>query len=30
MDVAQTDNDPLPILAHGATGDPCIHLAALE
>ena len=30
FDVAQTDGDPLPTLAHDATGDPGIHLAALE
>ena len=29
-DVAQTDGDPLPTIAHDATGDPGIHLAALE
>src|ERR1700693_5509508 len=28
--VAQTDGDPLPTLAHDATGDPGIYLAALE
>jgi hypothetical protein len=26
----QTDGDPLPTLAHDTTGDPGIHLAALE
>jgi hypothetical protein len=30
FDVAQTDGDALPTLAHDATGDPGIHLAALE
>ena len=30
FDVAQTDGDPLPTLAHDTTGDPGIHLAALE
>jgi hypothetical protein len=29
-DVAQTDGEPLPTLAHDTTGDPGIHLAALE
>jgi hypothetical protein len=29
-DVAQTDGEPLPILAHDTSGDPGIHLAALE
>jgi hypothetical protein len=28
--VSQTDGDPLPTLAHDTTGDPGIHLAALE
>jgi hypothetical protein len=28
--VAQTDGEALPTLAHDATGDPGIHLAALE
>jgi hypothetical protein len=27
---AQTDGNPLPTLAHDTTGDPGIHLAALE
>src|SRR5204862_7778966 len=30
FDVAQTDGDPLPTLAHDTAGDPGIHLAALE
>ena len=30
FDVAQTDGDPLPTLAHDAAGDPGVHLAALE
>src|SRR3989442_4146399 len=30
FDVSETDGDPLPTLAHDATGDPGIHLAALE
>jgi hypothetical protein len=30
FDVAQTDGDPLPTIARDATGDPGIHLAALE
>ena len=28
--MAQTDGEPLPTLAHDATGDPGVHLAALE
>jgi hypothetical protein len=28
--VAQTDGEPVPTLAHDTTGDPGIHLAALE
>jgi hypothetical protein len=30
FDGAQTDGDPLPTLAHDATVDPGLHLAALE
>jgi antirestriction protein ArdC len=30
FDVSQTDGEPLPTLVHDATGDPGIHLAALE
>jgi antirestriction protein ArdC len=30
FDIAQTDGDPLPTIAHDTTGDPGVYLAALE